>query len=357
MSTFYSCSHAERENEIPCSCLTSLRPSASSAVISSLAVASEMVHSNPRAAYVHVPFCRHRCGYCNFTLVAGRDDLVDDYLRAIELELRSLQQPREVDTLFLGGGTLTLSGSDQDINFGVGEARVGTSADRSLQNGYLDSATIKQLDTVSGWVEGSNAAGRPAADSLAANKWHHCFIITKADGTIDAGFDDDINAANLIAAGEAGGETPPYVNFRYWGSVKETAAGDGTCRPFIQHGNHFLWTTIPGLDVNLTAQDWTSQANLTLDFTPPGVPVLADINTLFQNMANHALLGHGGQTIPAVTDKGTAMGMYEVAEDLRLRTQLWTNASQQIVVRVLTDTTADLHIEVHGYMNPRGQWD
>jgi oxygen-independent coproporphyrinogen III oxidase len=61
--------------------------------------------STPRAAYVHVPFCRHRCGYCNFTLVAGRDDLIGDYLRAIELELRTLGQPREVDTLFLGGGT------------------------------------------------------------------------------------------------------------------------------------------------------------------------------------------------------------------------------------------------------------
>ena len=39
----------------------------------------------PRAAYIHVPFCRHRCGYCNFTLVAGRDDLIGDYLRAIEI--------------------------------------------------------------------------------------------------------------------------------------------------------------------------------------------------------------------------------------------------------------------------------
>jgi oxygen-independent coproporphyrinogen-3 oxidase len=61
----------------------------------------------PRSAYVHVPFCRHRCGYCNFTLVAGRDDLIGDYLQAVELELRSLESPHEVDTLFFGGGTPT----------------------------------------------------------------------------------------------------------------------------------------------------------------------------------------------------------------------------------------------------------
>src|SRR5687768_697383 len=61
----------------------------------------------PRAAYIHVPFCRHRCGYCNFTLVAGRDDLIDDYLEAIALELGSLGGPHEVQTLFFGGGTPT----------------------------------------------------------------------------------------------------------------------------------------------------------------------------------------------------------------------------------------------------------
>ncbi len=60
-----------------------------------------------RSAYIHVPFCRHRCGYCNFTLVAGRDDLIGDYLRAIKLELAQLQTPREVDTLYFGGGTPT----------------------------------------------------------------------------------------------------------------------------------------------------------------------------------------------------------------------------------------------------------
>jgi len=61
----------------------------------------------PQSAYVHVPFCRHRCGYCNFTVVAGRDDLIEDYLSAIEIELSWLEQPRPVNTLFLGGGTPT----------------------------------------------------------------------------------------------------------------------------------------------------------------------------------------------------------------------------------------------------------
>ncbi len=64
-------------------------------------------HLPPRAAYIHVPFCAHRCGYCNFTLVAGRDDLIGDYLTAIERELSGLGTPQEVDTLFLGGGTPT----------------------------------------------------------------------------------------------------------------------------------------------------------------------------------------------------------------------------------------------------------
>ncbi len=60
----------------------------------------------PRAAYIHVPFCRHRCGYCNFSVVADRDDLIERYLKAIDLELCRLDTPT-IDTLFVGGGTPT----------------------------------------------------------------------------------------------------------------------------------------------------------------------------------------------------------------------------------------------------------
>jgi oxygen-independent coproporphyrinogen III oxidase len=65
------------------------------------------VDESPRAAYIHVPFCRHHCGYCNFTVIAGRDDLVLAFLDVIERELSWLKTPREVDTLYFGGGTPT----------------------------------------------------------------------------------------------------------------------------------------------------------------------------------------------------------------------------------------------------------
>lgn len=61
----------------------------------------------PQSAYIHVPFCRHRCGYCNFSVLPGRLDLADSFLESLRVELQQLRQPAPVDTLFLGGGTPT----------------------------------------------------------------------------------------------------------------------------------------------------------------------------------------------------------------------------------------------------------
>lgn len=70
----------------------------------------------PRSVYVHVPFCRHRCGYCDFSLVANRNDLIPRYLKALRLELEREFSPARhsaaglpcpVETLYIGGGTPT----------------------------------------------------------------------------------------------------------------------------------------------------------------------------------------------------------------------------------------------------------
>jgi oxygen-independent coproporphyrinogen-3 oxidase len=67
----------------------------------------ESVHETapPQSAYIHVPFCKHRCGYCDFAIITGRDELVERYLEAIAIELSWLEAPRPVETLYFGGGT------------------------------------------------------------------------------------------------------------------------------------------------------------------------------------------------------------------------------------------------------------
>jgi oxygen-independent coproporphyrinogen-3 oxidase len=60
----------------------------------------------PRAAYIHIPFCAHKCGYCDFASLAGADHLADRYLSALEREMAcALGEPQEVDSIFVGGGT------------------------------------------------------------------------------------------------------------------------------------------------------------------------------------------------------------------------------------------------------------
>ncbi len=61
----------------------------------------------PRAAYIHVPFCAHHCGYCDFAVVAGQDHLMDLYLDGLSAELARLIQPQPIRSIFIGGGTPT----------------------------------------------------------------------------------------------------------------------------------------------------------------------------------------------------------------------------------------------------------
>jgi oxygen-independent coproporphyrinogen-3 oxidase len=56
--------------------------------------------------YLHVPFCAHRCGYCDFVTVTGNEHLQERYVDALLAELaRATPRPR---TVFVGGGTPSL---------------------------------------------------------------------------------------------------------------------------------------------------------------------------------------------------------------------------------------------------------
>jgi oxygen-independent coproporphyrinogen-3 oxidase len=60
--------------------------------------------------YIHVPFCIHKCAYCDFYSLPGRTDLVDAYVEAVLTEARTYPG-LSFDTLYLGGGTPSLLGA------------------------------------------------------------------------------------------------------------------------------------------------------------------------------------------------------------------------------------------------------
>jgi putative oxygen-independent coproporphyrinogen III oxidase len=67
--------------------------------------------SGARHVYVHLPFCAHRCGYCDFVTVVGRRSGHGEYVDALiaELELERESLAPNLETVFLGGGTPTFT--------------------------------------------------------------------------------------------------------------------------------------------------------------------------------------------------------------------------------------------------------
>jgi putative oxygen-independent coproporphyrinogen III oxidase len=71
-----------------------------------------------RAAYIHIPFCEHICHYCDFNKVFLKGQPVDEYLDALEEEIRLTLEKHPADPLhsiFVGGGTPT-SLSEKQLN-------------------------------------------------------------------------------------------------------------------------------------------------------------------------------------------------------------------------------------------------
>ena len=64
--------------------------------------------------YIHIPFCRSKCDYCDFYSLAGREDQMDRYQKALLAHLKEtapLAQGYPVDSIYFGGGTPSYYGA------------------------------------------------------------------------------------------------------------------------------------------------------------------------------------------------------------------------------------------------------
>jgi len=77
--------------------------------------------ANPDTSiYLHIPFCKHRCAYCDFNTYAGQEDSIPAYVDALIKEINFIghqitdyQLPITIHTIFFGGGTPSLLSAPQ----------------------------------------------------------------------------------------------------------------------------------------------------------------------------------------------------------------------------------------------------
>lgn len=104
--------------------------------------------------YLHIPFCRHRCGYCDFNTYAGLENLIPDYVDALTTEVAFLHQQAgerlDVHTVFFGGGTPSLlpkKAVEQIIESVTTHFQLAPQAEISLEAnpGTLSPAYLKEI--------------------------------------------------------------------------------------------------------------------------------------------------------------------------------------------------------------------
>ena len=220
------------------------------------------------------------------------------------------------------GITLANNAGDaaRDIDFAVGTA---TDSSATVVMNFA-TLLVKQIDA--GWVAGTNQGGLPGAVSLLANTWYHCFVIQHTNGTVDAGYDTSLTAANLLT-------TSAYTYYRRVGSVRTD--GSSNILAFTQYGDEVVWA-VPVQDV-ATANPGTSAVSSTIR-APTGVRTVANVIFAVLDISSAASI-YGVINTPDQTDTAASATNFSLIAALNGATD---DTSGDIQANVLTNTTSQV---------------
>lgn len=247
---------------------------------------------------------------------APTDDMEGMNSRIVDLEAVGIHTFRN------GLELANASDADHDITVAAG-------ACSSSDNGtalVLASAITKRIDAA--WAAGTNNGGL-FSGTVANSTWYAVHLIKKdADGTIDAGFDTSLTAANKPAG---------YTAYRRIGFV--VTDGSGNLRGFIQHGSKFHYKS-PTLDVDTTTG--TTATTHALASVPSGKRFRVGCNVFIEcgGVDTYVYL-----SCPDLTDMAPAANaapLAHISERDTVKTaylETLTNTSQTIRARAANDTT------------------
>jgi len=242
---------------------------------------------------------------------------------------------------FIGGYVLSNdTDTDHDINIAAGSC-LNSAADTMMQRAEI----TKQID--SNWSAGDDAGGFPSGLSLSTDTWYHVFIIEDGSGTVDAGFDTDVAASNLLSDSS-------YTNYRRIGSVLT----DGTSNiiGFTQRGDEFLWSDPPE---DHDASTSTTAANVALS-VPTGVTVRAMMNVSLADGSSSNVVNIYSPDVtaeaPSLTTEPYGSLRSSTSYSVVTQVEVITNTTSQVAIDS-DQATGTLKIATRGWRDFLGRWD
>jgi hypothetical protein len=226
--------------------------------------------------------------------------------------------------------------ADHDITFSVGKI------EDSLQNVIINLASplTKQIDAA--WAAGDNAGGL-FSGTVSADTTYHCFLIVKdSDGSIDAGFDASLSAANIPSG---------YTAFRRIHSVVTDSSAN--INGFTQSGD-YIESAIPVTSLS-NANTLNTRQLLTLSGVPTGLnSIHARLSVLLDNPASNETVWIKSTSFPdqaAGTSNLTISARASQRDSAQAEVSI--DSSAQVAWRGVLGTTASFSISAQGWIDPR----
>ena len=244
----------------------------------------------------------------------------------------------------LSGLTISnnVTDSDHDIDIDVGKAKDSSDAyDLSLT-----SIMVKQIDVA--WAVGT-AAGGLFSGTVAIDTWYHLFLIRKdSDGSIDAGFDTSVTAANIPTG---------YTAYKWIGAV--LTDGSSNILPFYHRANapdEFIF--------DARAVDFSGAISNTRALTTVSTP-LGIQSTVLMSLTHRQTVGTTGyfwaksadETDAAASESNCTTSFYDTAggdSSMSNDVEVMTNTSSQIAVRSSSATGVIMNGQTRGFRVNRG---